>query len=326
MIITRTPLRITLGGGGTDLPSYYQRFGGSLIAAAINKYIFVSLNRTFTPGYLLKYSELERVDKIDQIDHAIIREVLRSHELDPALELVSVADIPTGTGLGSSGTFTVGLLRAVYAQRREHVASADLAEEACSIEIDVLRRSVGKQDQYIAAFGGLTCFDFEKDGTVFVSPLRLSNETMHDLEEHLLMFFTRFSRNADDVLHDQKARSDSDETAMLQNLHIVKRLGMESRSALERGDTRCFAELMREHWEYKKSRSRGMTNRDIDCWYQAAMDAGAIGGKLVGAGGGGFLLFYTANPTELRRAMTAEGLEELRFAFDHDGSSVLART
>jgi D-glycero-alpha-D-manno-heptose-7-phosphate kinase len=326
VIITRTPLRITLGGGGTDLPSYYRRFGGSLIAAAINKYIFVSLNRTFTPGYLLKYSEMERVDTIDQIDHAIIREVLRSHDLDPALELVSVADIPTGTGLGSSGTFTVGLLRAVYAQRREHVASADLAEEACSIEIDVLGRSVGKQDQYIAAFGGLTCFEFEKDGGVRVSPLRLKNETIHDLEEHLLMFFTRFSRNAEGVLHDQKVRSDCEDAVILENLHIVKKLGEESRIALERGDTRGFAELMREHWEYKKSRSHGMSNAEIDHWYQAAMDAGAIGGKLVGAGGGGFLLFYTSDPTELRRAMASEGLEELRFAFDHDGSSVLART
>jgi D-glycero-alpha-D-manno-heptose-7-phosphate kinase len=326
VIITRTPLRITLGGGGTDLPSYYERFGGTLIAAAINKYIFVSLNRTFTPGYLLKYSETERVDKIDQIDHAIIREVLRSHELDPALELVSVADIPTGTGLGSSGTFTVGLLRAIYAQLREHVASSDLAEEACSIEIEVLGRAVGKQDQYIAAFGGLTCFEFHEDGSVRVSPLRISNDTMHDLEEHLLMFFTRFSRNAEGVLQDQKTRSETDDTAMLENLHVVKRLGIESRDALERGDCGGFAELMLEHWEYKKSRSNGMSNSEIDRWFRAAMDAGATGGKLVGAGGGGFLLFYTPNPSELRSAMTAEGLEELRFAFDHDGSTVLART
>lgn len=326
MIITRTPLRITLGGGGTDLPSYYERFGGSLIAAAINKYIFVSLNRTFTPGYLLKYSEMERVDEIDQIDHAIIREVLRGHALDPALELVSVADIPTGTGLGSSGTFTVGLLRAIYAQRREHVTSADLAEEACSIEIDTLGRAVGKQDQYIAAFGGLTCFDFQKDGRVQVSPLRLSNETMHDLEEHLLMFFTRFSRNAERVLYDQKTRSETEDDTMLENLHVVKRLGIESRHALEKGDTVAFAQLMLEHWKYKKSRTEGMSNGDIDRWYQSAMDAGAIGGKLVGAGGGGFLLFYTRNPAELRKVMTAEGLEELRFAFDYDGSTVLART
>jgi D-glycero-alpha-D-manno-heptose-7-phosphate kinase len=326
LIITRTPLRITLGGGGTDLPSYYERFGGTLIAGAINKYVFVSLNRTFTPGYLLKYSDTERVDEIDEIQHPIIREVLRSHKLDPALELVSLADIPTGTGLGSSGTFTVGLLRAVYAERREHVASDALAEEACSIEIDVLGRAVGKQDQYIASFGGLTCFDFEKDGTVRVCPLHLSNETIHDLEAHLLMFFTRFSRNAEGVLNDQKTRSESDDTAILENLHVVKKLGIESRYALERGDTVGFGELMLEHWQYKKNRFGGMSNGDIDRWYQAAMDAGAIGGKLVGAGGGGFLLFYTRNPSELRDAMNMEGLEELRFAFDHDGSIVLART
>ena len=206
------------------------------------------------------------------------------------------------------------------------MSSADLAEEACSIEIDVLGRAVGKQDQYIAAFGGLTCFEFEKDGRVLVSPLRLSSETMHDLEEHLLMFFTRFSRNAEGVLQDQKSRSETDDEEMLENLHLVKRLGIESREALERGDTLAFAELMLEHWTQKKIRSRGMSNEDIDRWYQAGMDAGALGGKLVGAGGGGFLLFYSRSPAELRKAMHAEGLEELRFAFDHDGSTVLART
>ena len=326
MIITRTPLRITLGGGGTDLPSYYEKFGGSVVAAAINKYVFVSLNRTFTPGYLLKYSELERVDKVDDIDHAIIREVLRMHDLDPALELVSVADIPTGTGLGSSGTFTVGLLRAVHAQRREHVSPMLLAEEACSIEIERLSRAVGKQDQYIAAVGGLTCFEFHPDGTVDASPLRISNETLHDLEEHLLMFFTRLSRNAEGVLQEQKTRSESSDEPMIDNLHVVKRLGIDSREALEAGDTLAFGEMMREHWEHKKARSRGMSNGEIDHWYQTCMDAGAVGGKLVGAGGGGFLLFYTRDPASVRAAMAAEGLEEMRFQFDHDGSIVLART
>ena len=326
MIITRTPLRITLGGGGTDLPSYYEKFGGSVIAAAINKYVFVSLNRTFTSGYLLKYSELERVDKVDDIDHAIIREVLRVHDLDAALELVSVADIPTGTGLGSSGTFTVGLLRAVHAQRREHVSPMALAEEACSIEIERLNRAVGKQDQYIAAVGGLTCFEFHPDGAVQASPLRVSNETLHDLEEHLLMFFTRISRNAEGVLQEQKIRSESSDKSMLENLHVVKRLGIESRDALEAGDTLAFGEIMREHWEHKKGRSPEMSNGEINRWYQAAMHAGAVGGKLVGAGGGGFLLFYTRDPASVRAAMAAEGLEEMRFQFDHDGSIVLART
>lgn len=326
MIITRTPLRITLGGGGTDLPSYYERFGGSVIAAAINKYIFVSLNRTFTPGYLLKYSELERVDKVDDIEHAIIRETLRAHDLDPALELVSVADIPTGTGLGSSGTFTVGLLRAVHAQLRDTVSPMSLAEEACWIEMERLNRAVGKQDQYIASVGGLMCLEFRPDGTVDASPLRISNDTLHDLEEHLLMFFTGFSRNAEGVLKEQKTLSESSDESMLENLHVVKRLGAESREALEAGDTLAYGAIMRKHWEHKKGRSRSMSNGDIDRWYRAGIESGAVGGKLVGAGGGGFLLFYTRDAASLRRAMLAEGLEEMRFQFDHDGSTVLART
>jgi D-glycero-alpha-D-manno-heptose-7-phosphate kinase len=326
VIITRTPLRITLGGGGTDLPSYYKRFGGLLVAAAINKYVFVSLNRTFTPGYILKYSEVERINDVSDIQHAIIREVLRSHELEPALELVSLADIPTGTGLGSSGAFTVGLLRAVYALGHRHVSTADLAEEACRIEIDRLGRAVGKQDQYIAAFGGLTCFEFHPDGAVTTSPLQLSASTMQDLEEHLLMFFTKFSRDAETVLVDQRTKSESDDGEMLENLHEVKRIGVASRDALERGDCLAFAELMREHWEYKRSRSTGMSNADIDRAYDRAIAAGATGGKLVGAGGGGFLLFYSRRPIELRAAMADEGFQQLRFAFDHDGSTVLART
>jgi D-glycero-alpha-D-manno-heptose-7-phosphate kinase len=326
MIISRTPLRITLGGGGTDLPSYYERFGGSLISAAINKYIFVSANRTFSPGYTLKYSQTEHVSEIDEIQHDIFREVLRRYRVDPAIELVSLADIPTGTGLGSSGTFTVGLLRAIHAIRHEHVTAAILAEEACDIEINVLGRAVGKQDQYIAAFGGLTCMEFNTDGTVDVRPLRLDRDTLYDLEEHLLMFFTRYSRDAEGVLQDQKQRSESDDAAMLENLHVVKSIGNESRDALERGDTGAFAELMRTHWEHKKSRSQGMSNSQINEWYDAGMESGAIGGKLVGAGGGGFLLFYTRDPRALRIAMREHGLEELRFSFDQDGSTVLVRT
>jgi D-glycero-alpha-D-manno-heptose-7-phosphate kinase len=326
LIITRTPLRVTLGGGGTDLPSYYERFGGSLVTAAINKYVFVCINRTFTPGYLLKYSELERVTRVEDIEHSIIREVLKAHDLEPALEVVSIADIPSGTGLGSSGTFTVGLLRAVYAQRRVHISAADLAEEACRIEIDVLGRAVGKQDQYIAAFGGLTCFDFDVDGTVEAKPLCIPLAAVNDLEEHMVMFFTRFSRDAEDVLADQRKRVEADDEDMLQSLHVVKRLGAESRRALEAGQTETFAALMLEHWQYKKSRSVGMSNPNINRWFDAGMAAGATGGKLVGAGGGGFLLFYTRQLADLRAAMADEGLEELRFAFDHDGSTVVART
>lgn len=325
MIITRAPLRITLGGGGTDLPSYYEQFGGFVLSAGISKYIFISINRTFTPDYFLKYSALERVERVEQIEHPIIREALLAHDIGPSVELVSMADIPSGTGLGSSGAFTVGLLHAVYAFLRDHVTAGDLADEACAIEIDRLGRAVGKQDQYVAAFGGVKCFDFKSDGQVVVSPLAMSTDTLHDLEEHLLMFFTGYSRNADMVLVEQKARSQGGDTQMIDNLHYVKELGLRSKEALEQGDTEGFAVLMHEHWEHKKKRSTSISNGNIDRWYELGRDSGALGGKLVGAGAGGFLLFYTRDQHALRQAMAAEGLTEVRFTFDHDGSTILAR-
>lgn len=325
MIITRTPLRITLGGGGTDLPSYYERFGGFVLSAAMNRYIYIVVNRTFSDEYLIKYSELERTKDVDSIEHPIVREVLRTHPMERGIELVSVADIPAGTGLGSSGAFTVGVLKAIYAFKREHVTAANLAHEACEIEIDRLGRPVGKQDQYIAAFGGLTCMSFEPDGQVNVSPILVSNETLQDLEEHLCMYFTGYSRAADTVLQDQKDRSNRGEKAMLSNLHFVKENGCATRGALERGDMAEFANLMHEHWQNKRQRSKDMSNTDIDRWYAIAMDNGAIGGKLVGAGSGGFLLFYAKDQDMLRQAMREVGLTQVRFQFDHDGATVLAR-
>jgi D-glycero-alpha-D-manno-heptose-7-phosphate kinase len=325
MIISRTPLRISLGGGGTDLPSYYERFGGAVMSGAINKYVFVAVNRTFGDDYLLKYSKLEKARQVGEIEHPIFREVLRRHPIGPAIELVSLADIPTGTGLGSSGAFTVGLLRAVYAFKREHITSAALAEEACEIEIDVLGRPVGKQDQYAAAFGGITFFEFEPSGRVHASPVMISNDTLRDLEEHLLMFFTGYSRDAELVLEEQRTRSEKSDRAMLENLHFTKTLGLESKEALERGDTLTFATLMHTHWEHKKKRSEAMSNPKIDRGYEAAMTSGALGGKLVGAGAGGFLLLYAKDQDSVRQAMVNEGLSEVRFVFDHDGANLLVR-
>jgi D-glycero-alpha-D-manno-heptose-7-phosphate kinase len=325
MLITRTPLRISLGGGGTDLPSYYERSPGFVLSAAINKYIFIAMNRTFTDDYFLKYSALERVSVVEEIDHPIVREALHLHGVRPGVELVSVADIPAGTGLGSSGAFTVGLLRALYAWRREAVTMAALAEEACHIEIDRLGRPVGKQDQYIAAYGGITFFEFQPDGRVRALPLAISNETLHDLEEHLVLFFTGYSRQADDVLQEQQARSKAGDDDMLANLDYIKALGLRSKDALELGDVTAFGELMNEHWEHKKQRSASMSNAKIDRCYKVAMESGAIGGKLVGAGAGGFLLFYTKDTESLRTAMADEGLSEVRFQFDFDGSSILVR-
>jgi len=325
MLITRTPVRVSLGGGGTDLPSFYSRFGGTVISAAINRYVYIAINRTFTDDYFIKYSELERVRHVEEIRHPIIREALTLHPVGPSVEIVSLADIPAGTGLGSSGTFTVGLLRALYAFQREHVVTHALAEEACYIEIDRLCRAVGKQDQYIAAFGGLTCFDFSRDGEVTVSPLRISNQTLNDLEERLLLFFTGYSRNAETMLEVQKDRSEIGDPEMLRNLKTMSGIGRRVREALELGDVRCFAALMHEHWEHKRSRSHGISSPAIDRWYEIGRANGALGGKLVGAGGGGFLMFYADDPSALRTAMTREGLQELRFSFDHDGSTVMVR-
>jgi D-glycero-alpha-D-manno-heptose-7-phosphate kinase len=325
VLISRTPLRISLGGGGTDLPSYYSRHGGFVVSAAIDRYVYIAINRTFTDDYFLKYSALERVTAVSEIEHPIIRHALELHPVGPALEVVSVADIPAGTGLGSSGAFTVGLLRALHGFKRHPVTHGDLAEEAAHIEIDLLREPAGKQDQYIASFGGLTCFEFREDGVVHVSPLSISTATLHDLDEHLLMFFTGYSRSASALLADQHSRTESNDEEMVASLHQIKRIGLETRRVLEAGDTTRFGELMHEHWLHKKVRSSGMTNESLDRWYDTAIENGALGGKLVGAGGGGFLLFYTRDQARLREAMTAAGLAEVRFSFDHDGSTLIVR-
>ena len=270
MLITRTPLRISIGGGGTDLPSYYRQGGSIVVSAAINKYVYIGVNSTFVPDYFIKYSALERAERIDDIRHPLVREALRTTGIEPGVEIVSMADIPAGTGLGSSGTFTVGLLRALYAYKRTHITAGALAEEACRIEIDVLNQPVGKQDQYIAAFGGLTCFEFHPDERVTVTPLAISNDTLHDLEEHLLLFFTGYSRTASSILQDQKQRSIAGEASMRTSLEYIHRLGLQIREALEAGKTGEFADLMHEHWEYKRQRSAGMSNGEIDRWYDLA--------------------------------------------------------
>jgi D-glycero-alpha-D-manno-heptose-7-phosphate kinase len=324
MIIARSPLRVSLGGGGTDLPSYYREHEGFLLAAAIDKYVFVTVMRPFTPGVFLKYSNLEHVNKISEIKHPIIREVLAMGELEvPQVEITTLADIPSGTGLGSSGSFTTALIKAVYAHRRKLILPQDLAELACHVEIDRLQEPIGKQDQYIAAYGGLTCFTFHKDDRVTAEPLKISRETMYDLEDHLLLFFTGFSRSAGGILKDQKVRTQKNDNEMLKNLHYVKELGVRSRDALEAGDCKKFGQIMHEHWEHKKRRFSGMSNPKIDEWYELGIKNGAVGGKLVGAGGGGFLMFYTSDRQRLRLAMARAGLEEVRFRFDFEGTKIV---
>ncbi|CAN5350954.1 GHMP kinase [soil metagenome] len=324
MIIARSPLRVTLGGGGTDLPSYYREHEGFLIAGAINKYVYVTVMRPFIAGIFLKYSKLEHVERVDDVEHPIIREALRLQDLrSPQVEITTLADIPAGTGLGSSGSFTTALLLALHAHRRRIIHPQDLAELACRIEIDLLGEPIGKQDQYIAAYGGLTCFTFHADDRVTAEPLKVSMDTMFDLEDNLLLFFTGYSRRASGILSDQQTRTKASDAEMLENLHFVKELGYRSRDALERGDVAQFGVLLHEHWQHKKRRSGGMSNARIDEWYELAMGNGAIGGKLVGAGGGGFLMFYASDRTRLRHAMSQAGLEEVRFGFDFEGAKVV---
>ena len=324
LIVTRSPLRISLGGGGTDLPSYYEAHEGFLIAAAIDKYVYVTVMRPFIEGIYLKYTQLESVERVSDVRHPIIREALELVGFHtPQVEITSLADIPSGTGLGSSGSFTTALLKALYTHRKRHIHQEDLAELACHIEIDILGEPIGKQDQYIAAVGGLTCFTFHRDGKVTAIPLKISMETMFDLEDNLLLFFTGFSRRASGILKDQKVKSQQNDSDMMANLHYVKDLGCRSKAALEEGNTKLFGELMHEHWEHKKRRSGGMSNAKIDEWYQLAMKNGAIGGKLVGAGGGGFLMFMAKDRTQLRKAMVGAGLEEVRFKFDFEGTKVM---
>jgi D-glycero-alpha-D-manno-heptose-7-phosphate kinase len=325
VIITRSPLRITIGGGGTDVPSYYREHTGFLVAAAIDKYVYVTLHETFQQEIIVKYSKTELVKSVDEIRHPIVREALRLVPIeDPHLEIASMADIPAGTGLGSSGSFTTALLRALHAYKRNFVPPRELAEQACHIEIERLGEPVGKQDQYISAFGGITCFTFLPDGGVAVEPLRASPETLQDLEDNLTLFFTGFTRSASEILRDQDQRTRRQDDEMLANLHFVKELGYRSKEALERGRLREFAELMHVHWEHKKKRSLGMTNSSIDEYYELARSSGALGGKLIGAGGGGFLMFYAEDKTRLRAALRRAGLREVRFRFDFQGTRVVA--
>lgn len=326
MIITRSPLRLTLGGGGTDLPSYYNSHGGFLISAALDNYVYVILHEPFSDGIILKYSSMEIVTTTDEIQHPIIREALKFVGVPNRIEIASMADIPSGTGMGSSGSFTTALLRALHMLTKNSVTPRELAEQACHIEIDLLGEPIGKQDQYIAAFGGINCFSFHQDGQVEVRPLRISAETLHNLEDNLLLLFTGFSRKASDILRDQDARSKKNDRDMVENLHFVKQLGYESKDALESGDLRRFAELLHIHWEHKKARSNGMTSPCIDAYYELARANGALGGKLIGAGGGGFLMFYTEDKTRLRHAMTNAGLKERRFRFDFEGTCVVTKS
>lgn len=327
MIVVRSPLRISLGGGGTDLPSYYRDHSGFLIAAAIDKYVYITLHQTFVNELIIKYSKLERVTSVQDVEHPIIREALIHAGINaPYLEITSMADIPSGTGLGSSGSFTTALVKALHTLKKGLLHPKELAEHACHIELELLKEPIGKQDQYIAAYGGVTCFQFHPDDSVEAYPLKIDQETLYNLEDNLLLFFTGYSRSASNILKEQDVKSKDKNHDMIANLHFIKELGFKSKDALENGDLHEFAELMNVHWEHKKRRSANMSNNKIDDWYALALANGALGGKMIGAGGGGFLMFYTEDKARLRHTLRQEGLQEVRFRFDFSGTQVVAQS
>ncbi len=321
MVIVRSPLRITLGGGGTDLPSYYEKNEGFLISAAIDKYVYITLHDNFEKEIYLKYSKIEKAKTTDEIKHPIIREAFKLMDMqDCFVEIQSIADIPAGTGLGSSSSFTTALLKALHEYKGDIVSTRTLAEEACEIEMNRLKEPIGKQDQYIAAYGGIMTMEFKRDGYVWVEPLHISDRTLYNLEDNLIMYFTGFERSASNILKEQDDKTKGNDTEMTKNLDLVKEMGYQSKDALEAGDLRTFADIMNVHWENKKKRSGSMSNGKIDEWYEYARKHGALGGKLIGAGGGGFLLFYSEEKGKLREAMDNIGLSEVRFRFEPHGT------
>ena len=324
MITSRSPLRISLGGGGTDLPSFYKKYGGYLIAGSINKYIFTTIIKPFTRGIFLKYSKIEKKNKIEDIDHKIIKSILKNElKTPPQIEIITIADIPSGTGLGSSGSFSVGLLYAIKSFQNEILNRAKIAKEAANVEINQLNLPVGKQDHYIATYGGISEFYFNKNGTVKVNRLNLKQNMIDDLNDNMVMFFTGFSRKSSKVLSDQKKKTLLLNKDMINNLQYTKELGFKAKDALLESDLEKYGNIMHEHWMHKVQRSSSMSNTKINEWYQSGIENGAIGGKLVGAGGGGFLLFITENKNKLKKKMLEHGLVETKFNFEFEGAKII---
>lgn len=321
MIITRTPLRISLGGGGTDIPSFYrQNDHGFLIAAAISKYVYISVNENFENNILLRYSEVEKVNSVDLVRHPLLRECLIASGVTGKIEISSMADVPSGTGLGSSGSFCVGALKALSLHNHKNLSALELAELACDIEINRLGEPTGKQDQYISAFGGISTFSFNSDGSVIHEFIQISKQTRQNIEENLLLFYTGIQRSASTALSTEEVHESSKNKN--DNLVETRNIGYTTRDILTSGDMEAFGQILTEQWKLKHHRQPSKLHQQIDEWIQIGISSGALGGKLVGAGGGGFLLFYAERKNELRKAMEKIGLIELDFRIDNEGTSV----
>ena len=323
MIISKTPLRLTLGGGGTDLPTYYSRFGGFVVTTSLDKYVYVIVKPRFEKEIRVSYSITEIVKDINEIKHPVVREALRHLGMTSHLEIISIGDIPAKTGLGSSGSFAVGLLNALHAYRGEYLSKKELAEEACYLQMDILKEPCGKQDQYIASYGSFICLKIARSGHVEVEPLNLPDDLIRELESNLLFFYTGIKRDSSTVLEEQQKKilSEDEKTEMM---HKIKEIGYKVKKALKKGNLREFGELQHEHWMIKRGTASTMTCDAIDKWYQLALENGAIGGKLIGAGGGGFLMFYCENNKDkVRKTLLKEGLREVRFMFSNEGSKII---
>jgi len=325
MIITRTPFRVTLGGGGTDLPSYYTKYGGFIFSAGINKYMFINLNRPIVDELIrIKYTKTEIVDHRNKLQHDIAREALKLMGIEKAIEIISIADIPSGTGLGSSSCYAVGLLNALHTMKREYISLHDLAEEACDLEINRLGKPIGKQDQYMAAYGGLTVLDIRKDGYVQVRPAKVSDSTIDELNRNLLIFYTGTSRSADTILSEQSKGVNEKKGCVVESMHYIKDIGYKILHAVESGNITDVGLLFDQHWKNKKKISSKMSTPQFDRFYEIAKENGALGGKILGAGGGGFFVFYVEeNQVKFRESMKKLGLREMRYRFDFEGTKVL---
>lgn len=320
MIITKTPFRISFCGGGSDMADFYREFGGCVLSTSINRYMYIMIHPYFDKNKTaVKYSKTEIVDNIVDIEHSIFKYVLNEKKIS-GVEIVSTADVPSGTGLGSSSSFTVGLLHTLYCYQGKFISKARLAEEACAIEIDKLGNPIGKQDQYAAAFGGFNFISFHKDDSVSVEPIVTKSETIKTLQDNLIMFYTGITHDANEILAEQKRKLNA--SSSKSNLIKMCELGKQMKYALENDELSDFGNILDESWHRKKELSGNISNPKIDDWYKLALNKGALGGKLLGAGGGGFLLFYSPKDKQ-KKLEQALGLRKFNFVFEHDGSSVV---
>jgi len=326
MIIVRAPFRIPLGGGGTDIPSYYNKYEGLLLTATINKYMFVNINRpALVDNIKIGYSKIEIVNSPEDIKHDIVKETLKYLKIEKPIEIHSMADLSAGSGMGSSSAYTVALLHGLNTLNRRFMSLENMAEEACKIEMELCNKPIGKQDQYASTFGGINQLHINKSGNVTVTPIKLKQETIFELENRLMMFYTNINRDTNKIIKEQSNKIIIDEETATNSMHNIKKIGIEIKNALLNNDVDNFGYFLHEHWKEKKKISTMMSNSNIDKWYNRGLNNGALGGKIMGAGGGGFLLFCVKNGNRkrLRNAMEEEGLQYMNFKFDFEGVKVL---